>query len=173
MNDAGSGPAPIIVTALLGDQDFAWLDGLRRAHFPPERNFLSAHLTLFHHLPPSAAAELRGLLAAEVRAPPPKARVTGVMSLGRGVAFRIESAELAAIRARLADRFSGLLTPQDYAPWRPHVTVQNKVTPEAARALLAELSADFTPRPLAIAGLACWWYRGGPWQPIARYPFRG
>ena len=160
-------------TALLGTSDFAWLDGLRRQHFPPERNFLAAHLTLFHHLPPSVEAELRGMLAEEARASAPAARVSGVMSLGRGVAYRVESPDLAALRARLADRFSGLLTPQDAAPWRPHVTVQNKVTPEAARALLADLSAGFVPRSLAISGLACWWYRGGPWEAIARYSFRG
>ncbi|MGK3899645.1 hypothetical protein ABI062_15425, partial [Enterococcus faecium] len=62
------GPAPIIVSALFGDRDFAWLDGLRRAHFPPERNVLPAHLTLFHHLPPSVEHELRALLAQAARA---------------------------------------------------------------------------------------------------------
>jgi hypothetical protein len=43
--------APIIISALLGPEDFGWLNDLRRAHFPPERNQLDAHLTLFHHLP--------------------------------------------------------------------------------------------------------------------------
>ena len=46
-------PAPIIVTALFGKADAVWFDGLRRAHFPPERNRLDAHLTMFHHLAPS------------------------------------------------------------------------------------------------------------------------
>ncbi|RZL99804.1 MAG: 2'-5' RNA ligase family protein, partial [Sphingomonas sp.] len=45
--------APIIVTAVFGAEDFAWADGLRRAHFPPDRNIVPAHLTLFHHLAPS------------------------------------------------------------------------------------------------------------------------
>ena len=44
---------PLIVTAELGPADFAWLDAQRRAHFPPERNQLAAHLTMFHALPPS------------------------------------------------------------------------------------------------------------------------
>ena len=43
--------APLIVSALLGGADFAWLDLLRRAHFPPERNVLAAHLAI-----PSLAA---------------------------------------------------------------------------------------------------------------------
>ena len=80
--------APIIVSALFGGADHAWLDGLRRAHFPPERNRLAAHLTLFHHLPPSCGAELRERLAEAVRRVPPKAEAAGLLNLGRGVAMR-------------------------------------------------------------------------------------
>ncbi|HEU5286581.1 MAG TPA: 2'-5' RNA ligase family protein, partial [Sphingomicrobium sp.] len=36
----------LIVTAELGAEDFAWLDALRRRHYPPERNRVPAHLTL-------------------------------------------------------------------------------------------------------------------------------
>ena len=165
-------PAPIIVTALFGAADVAWFDALRRQHFPPERNQLAAHLTMFHHLPPSLATELKGQLAGETRGiPAPRARIAGLVSLGEGVAYRIDSDELAAIRARLADHFTGMLTPQDQAGWRPHVTVQNKVRPDVARALLRALEAEFMPRPVAISGLAAWWYRGGPWEPLSRHMF--
>jgi 2'-5' RNA ligase len=164
--------APIIVTAMLGASDFAWADSLRRAHFPPERNLVPAHLTLFHHLPSSLADELRDQLKAEVRGPAPNARIVGLQHLGRGVAYRVKSDELAAIRARLADHFEGMLTPQDQATWRPHITVQNKVEPKVAKALLAELEANFVPRPLKIAGLASWWYRGGPWEQLSEHRFR-
>ncbi len=164
--------APIIVSALFGDADFARLDSLRREHFPPERNQLSAHLTLFHHLAPSLAPELRQRLAAATRGQPrPRATLAGLMNLGRGVAFRIESPELEAIRADLADAFAPMLTPQDSAGWRPHVTIQNKVQPADARALLTKLSAGFSPRPLVVTGLASWWYRGGPWEPLSRHMF--
>ncbi|WP_066650666.1 MULTISPECIES: 2'-5' RNA ligase family protein [Sphingomonas] len=166
------GRAPIIVSALFGAPDFAWLDGLRRTHFPPERNVIAAHLTMFHHLAPDLAAELKQRLAAETRGvPAPRARIAGLINLGQGVAFRIESPELEAVRARLADAFVTMLTPQDRAGWRPHVTIQNKVTPAEAKALLAKLSAEFAPRPLAITGLASWWYRGGPWEPLSRHMF--
>jgi hypothetical protein len=165
-------PAPIIVTALFGAADTAWFDALRRQHFPPERNQLAAHLTMFHHLPPSLASELKGQLAGQTRGvTAPRARVTGLVSLGEGVAYRIESDELGEIRARLADHFTGMLTPQDQAGWRPHVTVQNKVRPDVARALLRTLEADFAPRPVAITGLASWWYRGGPWEALSRHMF--
>jgi 2'-5' RNA ligase superfamily len=166
------GSAPLIVTALFGRADQAWFDSLRRAHFPPERNQLDAHLTLFHHLPPSVADELNHRLTQETRAiRAPRASVGGLMSLGRGVAYRIDAPELAATRERLADAFAGLLMPQDAGRWRPHVTVQNKVTPVLAKTLLAALSRDFRPRTLEIAGLASWWYRGGPWELHSRHMY--
>ncbi|MET0372800.1 MAG: 2'-5' RNA ligase family protein [Rhizorhabdus sp.] len=168
----GSANAPIIVTALMGPDDFAWADGLRRAHFPAERNQLPAHLTMFHHLPPSALDMLKRLLAMEARvAVPPAVRITRLLPLGRGVALGVESPGLSAVRSQIADAMQGLLTPQDQAAWRPHITIQNKVAPSAARALLQALSADFQPRSLSLTGFAAYWYRGGPWEPIAEYKF--
>ena len=96
------------------------------------------------------------------------------MDLGEGTALRVESAALEEIREHLADAFHGLLTPQDQAPWRPHVTIQNKVEPRVARALQQRLRAAFEPRPLAIRALATWRYRpDGTWEPIKAHPFRG
>lgn len=164
--------APIIVSATFGTADFAWLDALRRAHFPPERNQLPAHLTLFHHLPPSIEDELDRRLRDFSRVAPPRAEAAGLISLGSGVAVRIVSRELAAMRALLADAFVGLLTPQDRAGWRAHVTIQNKVAPHVARGLRTALERDFRPRPVQIAGLAAWRYRDGPWEPIREYRFR-
>lgn len=164
--------APIIVTALFGRRDQGWFDAQRAAHFPPERNVLAAHLTLFHHLPPSAEAEVKHRLNGLTRGvAAPQARVGGLMSLGRGVAYRIESPDLVAIRRELADAFAGLLTPQDAGGWRPHVTIQNKVQPNIAKLLLTALSRDFVARDVEIAGLATWWYRGGPWEALSRHMF--
>ena len=162
-------PAPIIVTAVIGREDQAWLDTQRRAHFPSERNLLPAHLTMFHHLPPSLAEEVRQRLGDLAREGALAARITGPISLGRGVAYRIDSAELEDRRAWLADCWTDVLTPQDRAPWRPHVTIQNKVEPGEARTLLDRLKADFRPWPLAITGFASWYYRGGPWEKLSRH----
>jgi hypothetical protein len=167
-----TGAAPLVVTALFGWQDQAWFNALRREHYPAERNQLEAHLTLFHQLPPSVAEELKHRLAQETRGVrAPRARVTGLMSLGGGVAYRIEAPELVAVREGLVDAFAGLLTAQDAGRWRPHVTVQNKVRPSLAKVVLAALSRDFSPREVEIAGLASWWYRGGPWEPHSRHMF--
>jgi hypothetical protein len=165
--------APIVVTALFGDGDNGWLQELRRAHYPPERNRVPAHLTLFHHLPPAIEGELSRRLATYAATPAPRAELAGVIDLGGGTALRVDSEELEDIRHDLALAFHGLLTPQDRAPWRPHVTIQNKVEPGEAKALQQRLGAAFERRPLAIQGLASWRYLGGPWEPIRSHIFRG
>ena len=167
----GDRAAPIIVSALFAPEDHHWFDRQRKAHFPADRNILSAHLTLFHHLPPSVAGELKSRLRDACRDVAPMATVASPYSLGTGVAYRIESTGLLAIRADLADAFAGLLTPQDQSGWRPHVTIQNKVKPAVAKALLALMQAEYHPRPAIIAGLAAWSYLGGPWALIAAYRF--
>lgn len=163
----------LIVTAELGAPDLAWLDGLRKRYFPPERNQLQAHLTMFHALPLSAERELRTRLAALAREPAPRATIDGLMNLGGGVAFRVVSDELDRVRDQLSESLHGLLSAQDSGGWRPHVTIQNKVAPRVARELLAELEPGFRPRPLVIRGLGLHRYLGGPWQVVAIYPFRG
>lgn len=165
---------PIIMTAAMGAADQAWADELRRAHFPPERNVVEAHITLFHHLPGPCESEIverTRALAREFACP--DARLSEVMRMGNGVAFRIHSPGLLAIREMMAEGLHGLLTAQDQGAPRLHITVQNKVEAAAARTLHAALSATFSPRPLAISGLALHRYLGGPWEPIGNWPFRG
>jgi hypothetical protein len=165
--------APIIVTALFGPGDDGWLQEMRRAHYPPERNQVPAHLTLFHQIPPSAESELSSRIARYAAAPAPRAQILGVMDLGAGTALRVESEELEDIRFDLAEGLHGLLSVQDRAPWRPHITVQNKVEAKEARALQQRLRATLQPRPLEIRALAAWRYLGGPWEKMRDWPFRG
>lgn len=164
---------PLIVTAELGTADQRWFDELRQRHFPPERNWLKAHLTMFHALPPSVEDELQQMLAALAASPKPAAELLEPYSLGRGVAFRIASPDLEAMRDDIAAHFHGALTAQDGQGWRPHVTIQNKVEPATARATLKEVTAGFRRRALEISGLALHRYDGGPWEAVRRYSFRG
>lgn len=163
----------LIVTAELGAEDFAWLEGLRRRHYPPERNQVPAHLTMFHAIAPSAEREVRGRLADLAAEPAPTARIAGISDLGGGVALRIVSVDLDALRAELASDLHGLLGAQDSSGWRPHVTIQNKVSPKVAREVVRSLEQEFQPRPLRIAGLGLHRYLGGPWETLAIYKFRG
>ena len=162
----------LIVTAEFGARDLSWLDGLRRRHFPPERNQVPAHLTIFHALPAFAEEEVKGRIRQLVRAPAPTASIEGLMNLGGGVAFRVVSPALQFLREELARGLHGLLSAQDSHGWRPHVTIQNKVPAKVARALMESLERDFTPRPLVVSGIGLHRYLDGPWETIGRFAFR-
>jgi 2'-5' RNA ligase len=162
----------LIVLAELGKSDFAWLDALRRRHYPPERNRVPAHLTLFRALPPSVEGEVRRSLARAGSEPAPQAVISGAMDLDSGVALRVHSPELEAIRDQLAADLHGLLTSQDSGPWTAHITIQNKVDPKLARTLLKQLREGFEPRPIAIAGLRLVRYVDGKWEDVAAWKFR-
>lgn len=155
---------PLILTLSLDEASFRFFNEQRKKYFPPERNFLAAHLTLFHHLPPdddtiAAVAEA----ARAVEAPLPLA-VTGLMRLGGGVAYRIENPALIQLHQALQQSFLPYLKPQDRQPLRPHITVQNKVRPANAEKLYLQLSSSFKPFVASGTGLTLWAYKGGPWQ---------
>jgi len=166
--------ASLILTAELPPDLQVRMDALRRAHFPPARNHLAAHVTLFHALPPSAEDELREVLAriAAANAPLP-ARVTGVVSLGGGTAISLASPALLTLRDELAERFWPLLSAQDRHRPRLHVTVQNKVTSAQAKALQQQLAPQVMVEDFRIPGLALHAYLGGPWQHLKTVRFRG
>ena len=166
--------APLILTAELPPDLHRWATELRCAHYPPERNHLDAHVTLFHALPGHIEGELRGLLARLAgELAPVRARLEGVMNLGRGTALKLTSPALLELRAYVSEHFRGLLTAQDSHPPRLHVTIQNKVTLPEASALQRELSGMVAPRDFAFPGMAVFRYRGGPWEAVRRFAFRG
>ncbi|MEO1044758.1 MAG: 2'-5' RNA ligase family protein [Pseudomonadota bacterium] len=165
---------PIIMTARMGRDDFAWANGLRRQYYPIERNHVAAHITLFHHLPGPYAGEVvrcAQQMAAQYAAP--RSMVSDVIKRDGGVAYHVESADLLAIRMEMAEQFHGLLTAQDQGEPRLHITVQNKVTAAVAKETFAKLGAGFMPRPLSITGLALYRYADGLWENMGEYGFRG
>jgi 2'-5' RNA ligase len=167
-----NGTAPLIVTLLLDDDAQARFDRLRAAHFPPERNHIAAHVTLFHALPGAQVDAVRADLAAAADRTGFEVAVTGLRLLGRGVAYVLESSELTSLRDGLAAVWAPWLTPQDRQRHAPHVTVQNKVEPAVARALHDRLLAGFAPESVRARGLGLWRYLGGPWSPVTEAPFR-
>lgn len=164
--------APLILTLRFDEASFAFFDEQRRRYFPRARNFIPAHLTLFHHLPGDHLALIQHDI--ETRASglhPFPLDVTGLRSLGRGVAYTLEAAELPELRRDLALKWNDWLKPQDRQNHKPHVTVQNKVHPSAARALLEELGDTFQPFRTEATGLELWRYRGGPWEHVRGFRF--
>lgn len=165
--------APLILTVRFDGVSFAIFDAARRRHFPPERNFIPAHLTLFHHI--AGEEEVRfvaDLNAIAARTPPFRLAVTGLRFLGYGSAYRIECAALTALRAELVSGWLDHLTPQDAQPFWPHVTIQNKAPARAARMLFDELNRDSVPFSAEATGLLLWRYRGGPWEAAGEFAFR-
>ena len=166
--------APFIVTAELPGDLFAWANALRTAHFPPERNHLKAHVTLFHSFAPSLRAELpRELarLAGEYAQPP--GRTNGLMDLGGGTAIALHSPGMLSIREEIAETFYAMLTAQDRGGKKLHITVQNKVERAAAKALQAELAALIDTREFRFTGLGLHRYLGPHWEAVGVWKFRG
>jgi len=169
-----SSPEPLILTLAMDEAAFARFDGERRRHFPEALNHIPAHVTLFHHLPGEEEAGVRETIATQARTQPaPEVSVTGLRFIGRGVAYVLDSADLAAFRGHLATAFQPWLTAQDRQGWRPHVTVQNKVAPQTARDLHAALAQGFEPFRFRAEGVLLWRYLGGPWERVAAMPFGG
>ena len=165
---------PIILTLVLDDAAQAWFDALRRRYFPPERLVVGAHCTLFHALPGLREADIvRHAAACAAACAPLPVDVDGVRFLGRGAAFFLRVAGGAALRRDLATPFAAALSAQDRAGWRPHVTIQNKVSAEEARRTVAQLATLLPPAPIVARGVAVWRYLGGPWQHVASLPFSG
>lgn len=158
---------PLILTARADPPAQAKFEALRRAHYPADLNQVPAHVSLFHHLPGSevdAVVERLRFTARHHAAP--EVTVAGLRSLGKGVALRLDSDGLAAIRGDLAEAWWPLLIPQDRQGWRGHVTIQNKVTPAAARNLLNRMAATFEPWTCRIVAVDVWRYLGGPWEAV-------
>ena len=159
-----------VLTLELDSLSFERLNALRRLHFPRERNFLAAHLTLLHTV---SAEQLRRLQPALFSIPhhPLALRFTGLRFLGGGVAYAIESPALTHFRRQLMEELGGPFTRQDSQSFRPHVTVQNKVDAAVAKHTFALLSASFEGWEGEGMGLLIWRYCGGPWERVARLPF--
>ena len=169
--DAGAA-VPLILTLQMDERSQKRFDGLRELHFPPERNYLKAHLTLFHKLPGEREAEISADLREICRDQEPLTlTATGLLSLGRGVAFELSSPELVVLRRELAGRWEPWLGAQDRQGFKPHVTVQNKVLLERARTLHERLLATFSPFEVRAVGLSLWRYLGGPWESAGTFRF--
>lgn len=166
--------APLILTAQLPADLHARFTALRTAHFPPERNYLEAHVTLFHALPGRCEDEvISACKAASKEFAPVAAEIVGIMPLGGGTAIRLKSEAMLRLREEFADRFRGLLTGQDQHRPRLHVTIQNKVLAREAKALQQVLEGTILPQGFAFRGLELFRYRGGPWEEVRSFAFHG
>lgn len=162
----------LILTLQLDPESFGVFDQLRQQHFPPERNFLPAHITLFHALPrdeeDSIRQTLQRLCAATSVLP---LTFPNLRFLGQGVAVEIDCPPLVHLHRQLQEGWQAWLTRQDQQRYRPHITIQNKVTGAGARALYDDLNRNWRSFHGQGEGLLLWYYQGGPWGLAGEFPF--
>ena len=125
---------------------------------------------LFHALDGSREQEIIDDVSA-LGGVPYHVRAQSLRSLGRGVAISIVSDQLIAMRTRLATRWANMLTAQDRERYWPHITIQNKVPPSEAKALLAAWQPKFQPFDILATGLSVYRYLDGPWELVRMVPF--
>jgi hypothetical protein len=101
---------PLVVSLGLEEGAQARFDAERAAWFPAGRTAVGAHVTLFHALPGEHADAVAADLDAAAGRPAFPVAVTGLQLLGRGVAYRLRSAELAAVHAQLRAGWEPWLT---------------------------------------------------------------
>ncbi|MBD2459474.1 2'-5' RNA ligase family protein [Oscillatoria sp. FACHB-1407] len=155
---------PLILSLKLDQITFERFNELRQRHFPSERNFLPAHVTLFHKLPGDREADIQQTLQ-ELgdMTPVLPLHFPSVRSLGQGVAIELQCPELVELRNQLAREWSSWLSAQDRQGYRPHITIQNKVSAGEAQQLYRHLLNQWQPLEGRGEGLLLWRYEGGPW----------
>lgn len=163
--------SPLIITLALDEASFFFFNTLRQRYFPAEQNFLSAHLTLFHHLPPGEPKIRENLHKWSEERQALSLEIIEVKSIGKGVAYKIECELLLQIHRIMQKEWEPWLKPQDQQNLWPHVTIQNKVTPVIAKQTLTELQRTFQPFIAYGTGFSLWSYEGGPWEFIESFPF--
>ena len=165
-------PGTFVITAKLDETSFSRLEAWRQAYFPASRNFLPAHLTLFHTLSSSQVTQLRNAWPLMSGANSLPLRFTVPKFFGHGVAIEVEAPGLHALRAQLIEVLGGNLTRQDSQPYRSHITIQNKVAAPEARALYEHFRSSFTAWEGLANALLVWRYLGGPWASDIELAFR-
>jgi 2'-5' RNA ligase len=164
---------PLILTLELDRKTFGFFNQLRQQHFPPERNFLPAHITLFHALPGDRESSVRQTLQ-DLCAHTPILPLTfpKLRFLGRGVAVEVDCPELLQLHQQLAKHWNSWLSRQDQQRYRPHITIQNKTTTDEARSLYDQLAPEWKLLSGYGEGLSLWYYQGGPWEWVGKFDFK-
>jgi len=154
-------------------ESFQRLDALRRRYYPPERDMVPAHVTLFYRLPGGHGREIKALLAEVAAAQAPIEIAVGeAKAMERGVAVFLHAPQLFQLRDDLATEWWPWLTDPDRAGFRPHVTIQNNVSAGEAHHTRKAVAAELRLERLRGLGLHLWRYRDGPWEDVRLFRFR-
>lgn len=152
---------PFVLTLRLDSAAEKLLTGLRTKYFPSHRNFLAAHITLFHALPAESQPHYARILNEITQSTPSfTVGLKNPFMLGKkGVGINVASFKLREFHKELQSRFLDakvVLTEQDERSLRAHVTVQNKVSLNEAEHTLKEVKGEFQEQGAKAEGLTVW-----------------
>jgi hypothetical protein len=159
----------LVLTLALDPISTSRFEELRRRYYPPERNRVPAHVSIFHKLPggehePETLASVSAISQETKRCPLP---LVGLRSLGYGWAVFFDESPLLELYAKLRSTFEDVLINQDKQRWRPHLVIQNKVTLAQSRASLPLMEHEALPSVVQAVGLQTWRYQDGYWETLA------
>ncbi|PRP82207.1 phosphoesterase HXTX [Planoprotostelium fungivorum] len=177
---------PLVITIAWDENTHEKLTGLRKQYFPPKINYLNAHLTLFHDvpLPPSTAIDhIKRCCSSYSQFPIRFNRVFPMGQRGeiksenelneRGVAVSAYADQIIGIHRDLQDLWWDHLGQQDQRKLSPHVTICNKVTPEAAAEIYNEVEKMWEPHRGWVTGIDVWEYlEDGSWRFEGKVEFK-
>lgn len=170
---------PVIVSLALNKELQNELSELRTKYFPPERNYLPGHITLFHALPSENLDFLKRTLTfrCQEQVPFPVSFAKPRLTNNAAVLIPLKANKLQDLRRNLLLDYEEHLelTEQDARRnYAPHLTVVNKVNRQEAQRVYDELSSiQNQQQPLQgqAVGLDFWYYKGGPWEYIDSVSF--
>ncbi|SMR48784.1 unnamed protein product [Zymoseptoria tritici ST99CH_1A5] len=158
------------------------MTALREKFFPPERNTVRAHLTLFNALPESKLDSSVVPLLKEVAAEmgPFKIRVKRPYKMAGGFLVNLSPKDGPPPMNKLVDRLrntwkeEGFLSDQDAAKRSVHYTLMNKVTDkQKVDEAYAEFTSTWNGDEGIVDGLELWKYAKGRWYWAQRFDFTG
>lgn len=150
------------------------LTSLRDKYFPPDLNKLDAHIALFRALPGSQLPRLIHDIACLTESQAPfRIFASRPFRMKHGVGIHVEdnSGRLSAIYEELKAQWTPFLSQQDRS-FKPHYTVQNKVTNEASvDQAFTELTDQFDGSHGEALGLSLYRYDRGYWKKTKDFMF--
>lgn len=167
---------PILLTAKFNVSLQHKLQILRNQYFPPDRNIVPVHCMLFHNLPYHNIDVMRHQLSDTMSKQQQYSThwhvtLPSLMKLGKGVAITVQCKQLTCLHKQLQQLWYNDLIAQDKQSYRPHIVIQNKVTPDIAKQTYDELTEQDILQQFSgggyIIGLELWYYQqNGTWSHI-------
>lgn len=148
---------PLILTLAIDEKASRFFTALRKMYAPPGMPVVDACLPLFNLLPNEP--EVIGQVQEFARDQHPiELQVKEPVHSGSSIFYQLESSALQQLHTKLQQQWQTFLIPQDLQPLEPTITIQEEMSPDAARELMALLKENFGTFTTIGTGLQLWEY---------------